>query len=213
MSILTTGTVGFGLYEPSNEDLHKLQVIKSDGRQNFLLTLDRYIQMLKEDINTLEIIKDSTDDKEAENMELVMSDGLLTVVGDANVISRYVECGVVEFDDGSSNSDSDYYNCYGNGSEDSDTENNDTENNEFDYVESTSSSESSTDYNEYCNSDNSQSDDIEPAPTTPTTPTTPTAVQKKCKKSFNISDSSESSESDLSDSSNEILVKKNKKNP
>ncbi len=150
-------TVNLGNYTSIDDDFFNSVVVDKSGNQLFLKTLDNYINLLKDAVSSLELIRDSTDDDEASEVELLAARNVLRVTGNPEIIERYVGCGMATYDD----LDDDELN---EPEEDDDTDTDETEN-----TEAESSTESSDEYYEYLvASDNDDtpielSDDIEDA--------------------------------------------------
>lgn len=127
---IVAAVINLGTHTSVSDDFASSLVIDDHGNQNFLQTLENHIAILKEAINTLELIKDATDKSEAHEVELISTHNVLRVIGNSEIIDRYVGCGVAAYDGEGSDGDSD-------SDSDSDTDDSDTV------------SESSGEYNEY----------------------------------------------------------------
>lgn len=120
-------------YSNIEDDLNIALVYKDNGDQDFSKTLNNYIELLKGAVASLELIKDTTNEKESENLELITNKNstALCIKGNNEIIERYIGFGIAN-DNFDESDDEDCYNL-------SDSEN---------YV-----SDSSSEYNELCASD------------------------------------------------------------
>jgi hypothetical protein len=117
-------------YTSLEDDLNTSLVFKDDGNQDFIETLNSYIQLLKKAVTTLELVRDTTGVDEADNLELITNKDStgICIRGDTEVIDRYVGFGIAT--EGEYIDDDDQYESDG-----------------------TSDTDSSSDYNELCASD------------------------------------------------------------
>jgi hypothetical protein len=121
-------------YTSIEKDLNECAIFRPDGSQNFSMTLNNYIDLLKKSIMVLELIRDTTNVTECEELEFVTSTNgdSLGVRGNPEIIERYFGFGIAN-----------------NGNEDSDTNSDDNQLDE---------SDSSNEYNEYCDSSDNSDD-------------------------------------------------------
>lgn len=96
----TTVVINLGTHTSVNYDHLNSIVLDDNGCQNVLLTIDNHIAILKDAINALELIRESTDEVEAMEMKLSVSKNTLMLTGNIKLIERYIECGVAVYDNG-----------------------------------------------------------------------------------------------------------------
>lgn len=127
-----TGIVTLDIgYTNLEDDLNTALAFRDNGDQDFLETVNNYIQILKRAVASFELIKDTISSEEANKLELVTNTNstLLCVKGDSEIIERFVGFGIAS--EGDSENDED------------DNSDSDSDNDE----------DTDSDYNELCASD------------------------------------------------------------
>ena len=83
-------------YSNIEDDLNIALVYKDNGDQDFSKTLNNYIELLKGAVASLELIKDTTNEKESENLELITNKNstALCIKGNNEIIERYIGFGI-----------------------------------------------------------------------------------------------------------------------
>ena len=113
-------------YVNIEEDFNSCEVKHKNGKQNIKKTLDNYIKLLNQAVNTLTLVKDSIDDDECEQIELVADFESLSLKGNQEIVDRFVAFGIANTKDSDDEMDFDE----DDGSDDivsSETESSDTE--------------------------------------------------------------------------------------
>jgi hypothetical protein len=87
------------------DDLTMAIVKNKHGKQDFMKTLDNYIDALQKSVSLLTLLKESVDDDEVNDIELVSNGNTLSIQGDPQLIERFVAFGIANYD-GSENDDS-----------------------------------------------------------------------------------------------------------
>ena len=111
MSNQTSAIVNLGKYSSLDDDFFNSVIVDSNGNQNLFKTIDNHIALLKEAITSLELIKDSTDECEAKEVELLVTQNVMRIIGNQEIINRYIECGIAIPDDDNTDDNSDDNDC------------------------------------------------------------------------------------------------------
>ena len=78
------------------------------GKQDFLKTLNNYMEALQKSISVLELLRDSIEPDEENDIELVSSGNTVSIRGDPQLIERFVGFGIANYEEDNSD-DSDAY--------------------------------------------------------------------------------------------------------
>jgi hypothetical protein len=81
-------------YVNIEEDFNASVAFYKNGTQNIKKTLDNYIKLLNQAVNTLTLVKDSIDDDESTQIELVADFESLSLKGDQEIVDRFVGFGI-----------------------------------------------------------------------------------------------------------------------
>ncbi len=107
MSNQISAIVNLGKYSTLDDDFFNSVIVDGNGNQNLFKTIDNHIALLKDAIISLELIKDSTDKSESKEVELFVTQNVMRIIGNQEIINRYIECGIAIPDDNDDNDDSD----------------------------------------------------------------------------------------------------------
>ncbi len=86
-------------YVNIEEDFNSCVVKHKNGKQDIKNTLDNYIKLLNQTINTLTLVNDSIDDDECDQIELVADFESLSLKGNQEIIDRFVGFGIANVKD------------------------------------------------------------------------------------------------------------------
>lgn len=91
------------------EDDLTMAIIKNKyGKQDFLKTLNNYMESLQKSISVLELLRDSIESDEVNDIELISFGNTLSIRGDPELIERFVGFGIANYDN--EENDSEEYN-------------------------------------------------------------------------------------------------------
>lgn len=107
-----TATLDIG-HSNIDDDLENAIVNNKYGKQNFLKTLNNYVESLQKSLSVLSLLKDSIDSDEVDDIEFVSLGNALGIRGDQQLIDRFVGFGIANYYDSEDEDDSeDEYNEY-----------------------------------------------------------------------------------------------------
>ena len=89
------------------DDLTMAIVKNKHGKQDFLKTLNNYMEALQKSISVLELLRDSIESDEVNDIELVSFGNTLSIQGDPELIERFVGFGIANYDNEENNNEDD----------------------------------------------------------------------------------------------------------
>jgi hypothetical protein len=100
-------------YVNVEEDFTSCIVKQENGKQDIKKTIAKYIKLLTHSVNVLTLVKDSIDDDELDDIELVADFDSLSLKGNLEIIDRFVGFGIAN------QKDDDDFDLYNNSDEES----------------------------------------------------------------------------------------------
>ena len=72
-------------------------IVRKNGRQDFMKTLENYIETLQKSISVLTLLKESIYEDEVNDIELVSGGNCLCIRGDQQLIDRFIGFGIANY--------------------------------------------------------------------------------------------------------------------
>ena len=100
MTEKSTAVLDIG-YSYIEEDLDNSLYFNKYGQQDIKKTIDKYIELLTRTINTLTIVKDTIEDDEKYDVELMAGgdNKTLEIIGKSDIVDRYIGFGIAHYTD------------------------------------------------------------------------------------------------------------------